>query len=267
MKEESKEFGGRVALVTGGARGIGGGIATALARAGASVVIADILDDQGGEHAAELSASGAEVCFRHLDVRSEGEWRALCDELQFTRGRIDALVNAAGILIPGGIEEISYEQYKKVTDISADGTFLSLKYCLPLLKARSEQVPMAAVVNVSSIAAFQGAAGALSYAASRAAVLSMTKSAALEWAQRGYKIRVNTVHPGSVKTDLSNITYGKLMERGMTLEQAVAHMTSLHPLGRLGTIDDIAQAVMYLASDRASWVTGTSLVIDGGRLA
>ncbi len=122
-------------------------------------------------------------------------------------------------------------------------------------------------MNISSIAAFSGFPGALSYAASRAAMLSMTKSAALDFAERGYRIRVNAVHPGSVRTDMSNFTYDQLMSRGLTLDEAIDHMTKLHPLGRLGTSGDIAEAVLFLSSDRASWITGASFVVDGGRTA
>ncbi len=123
------------------------------------------------------------------------------------------------------------------------------------------------MVNVASIGALRGAAFALSYAASRAAVVSMTKSAALDWASRKYSIRVNAVLPGSVRTELSQQTYEELMKTGMTLEQAIAYMTNLHPIGRLGTVDDVAQAVIYLASSNASFITGTALTVDGGRTA
>lgn len=262
-----KDFDGRIALVTGGARGIGAGIAQALAREGAWVVVTDVLEQAGETLVQGMVASGANARFHPLDVRSEPGWQTLRDWLAATYGRLDVLVNAAGILVPGGIEDVSFAQYRKVMEISADGTFLSFKYCRELLKRRGTEGPHSAVVNISSVAAFRGAPNGLSYAASRAAILSMTQSAALEWAQKGYRIRVNSVHPGSVRTELSNITYEQLIQKGMSLDQAVTHMTGLHPLGRLGTTDDIAQAVLYLASERASWVTGTSLVVDGGRLA
>jgi len=260
----NKEFEGRVALVTGGARGVCAGIAARLASEGAIVVICDVLKPEGEALAERLRDTGSSAAFHVLDVRSEEAWQGLGAALSEQYGRLDIVVNGAGILIRGAIENTSFAQYQKVSQVTSDGTFLSLKYCLPLLKIRTREVPQAAVVNVSSVAAFRGEPGALAYAASRAAMLSMTRSAALEFAQAGYGIRVNSVHPGSVPTELS---FGTLVESGLTAEQANAWMLTKHPIGRLGRIEDIAEAVAFLASDRASWVTGTSLVVDGGRLA
>jgi len=262
-----KDFENRIALVTGGARGIGGGIAASLAGAGAKVIVTDILDEVGEALASLINEEGGSATYHHLDVTREQEWSRLAGMIEDRFGRLDILVNAAGILIPGRIADASYADYKRVMDISCDGTFLGMKYGAPLLARRPDAAEYGAIINISSITAFTATPSALSYGASRAAVLSMTKSAARDFAESGLRIRVNSVHPGSVKTELSNITYGRLMSQGMTLEEAQASMTRLHPLGRLGTPEDIAEAVLFLASDKASWITGTSLTVDGGRLA
>ena len=262
-----KQFEKQIAVVTGAARGIGAGIADALANQGAIVYVCDILESVGAELVAQLQEQGLQAHFQKLDVTSEADWQALVQRIRADHGRLDILVNNAGIMRTGGIEDVSFEQYKQVMSISADGTYLALKNMVDLLKARTPETPQAAVVNVASIGALRGAAFALSYAANRAAVVSMTNSAALDWASRKYSIRVNAVLPGSVRTELSQQTLEELMKTGMTLEQAIAYMTSLHPIGRLGTVDDVAQAVIYLASSNASFITGTALTVDGGRTA
>ncbi|WP_306215032.1 SDR family NAD(P)-dependent oxidoreductase [Actinoplanes sp. RD1] len=262
-----EDFKDRVALVTGAARGIGGGVADALAAAGATVMIGDILEPEGEAHAETLRAGGYRATFHSLDVRSEQAWQTVADTVRAEHGRLDMLVNSAGIMVPGGFEDVSFTDYRRDMQITVDSTFLSLKYLAPLLRQRTDAVAMASVVNVSSIAAFAGAGAAVSYAASRAAMLSLTRSAALDFAGRGYKIRVNSVHPGSVSTDLSAGMRGKLLQQGFTDEQVTDYMVGLHPLGRLGTVEDITAGVLYLLSDNASWVTGTSLTIDGGRTA
>lgn len=258
---------GSVALVTGGAAGIGAGIARALAGMGAHVVIGDVQEDAGAALAAEVTATGGVMAFQKLDVTSEHDWNAATKAIADRFGHLDILVNNAGILLRGGVEQTSLEDFRRVVDISEVGAFLGMKTCLPLLRQRRDPVPSASIVNVSSIGGLRGAPGAFAYGASRAALISMTKSAALEFANRGYAVRVNAVLPGSVQTQLSEQTYAELMGRGMTRADAIRHMTGLHPLGRLGTTDDIAGAVIYLSSPAASWITGTTLTVDGGRTA
>lgn len=260
-------FAGYSVLITGGARGIGAGVAEAFANDGAQVVTGDVREPDGDAYQNHDPERGGGIAFRKLDVTSEEDWARVVSGIEADIGRLDILINGAGILMRGGLEETTLDEFRRVIDISQIGTFLGMKSCLPLLKARTDGVPGASIVNISSIGALRGAAGGMSYGASRAALVSMTRSAALDFAARNYAVRVNAVLPGSVKTQLSEHMYAELMNKGMSRDEAIGHMTDLHPLGRLGTTDDIAGAIKYFCSPAAAWVTGTSLVVDGGRTA
>jgi NAD(P)-dependent dehydrogenase (short-subunit alcohol dehydrogenase family) len=244
---------GKVALVTGAAGGIGAAIATSLAREGATVVLADL---QAASCVQQAAALGGEA--RTLDVTDEAAWRDTLALVVATHGRLDILVNNAGVL-PGltPLEETPLEDWQRVTKINLDGVFLGLKHGIAAMKASG-----GAIVNMASIFGLAGAPIIGAYGATKHAVVGLTKSAALECAHLGYAIRVNAVCPGYVDTPMTRSLSGS-----MGIDAELSQLAARAPMGRLAEPSEIAAAVLYLASDEASFVTGTELVIDGGFLA
>jgi 3(or 17)beta-hydroxysteroid dehydrogenase len=249
MRLESK-----VALVSGGARGIGAAITKILAQEGAKVVIGDVLEDAGQKTAAEINDAGGECVFVRLDVTSEAAWNSAVGEAVSRFGKLDILVNNAGVTSRGMIEDISVDDWTRVMDVNVKGGFLGTKASIPLMRANGG----GSIVNISSGAAIApqpNTSGA--YSASKGAVRIFTKSTAIQYA--GENIRCNSVHPGPVETDMLNLSREDDTE--------LATMKARVPLGRFGSAEDIAYGVLYLASDESSFVTGSELVIDGGRTA
>lgn len=254
------ELTGRVALVTGGARGLGAAAAKALAAKGAKVVVTDIAD--GGETAAAID--GAYV--KH-DVTSAEEWAAAVAFAKDTFGGLDILVNNAGVFWLKPIAMESLEDFRKMQQINVEGVFLGLKYALPAIAERAQQWDGGgAVVNISSVAGLVGAPNLIAYNASKGAVRLMTKAAALEYAPM--KVRVNSVHPGIIDTPMM-ANAAKVIEAttGQGSNTTRTQFASRHPLGRMGRDIDVANAVAFLASDAAAFVTGSELVVDGGMTA
>ena len=243
----------RVALITGGASGIGRATAERLVADGATVVIADIHDEAGETAAAELRAGGASVSYVHLDVADEASWRQAVGAIERDHGRLDVLVNNAGIGDVEPLEATSLETYARVVAITQTSVFLGMKATAELLKRSGA----GAVVNVSSIFGIVGGFGVSpGYAAAKGAVRTLTKNVALLWATQG--VRVNSVHPGFIRTPILD------QAKGTEVWDA---MTASTPMGRLGEPEEIAAAVAYLASDDASFVTGLELYVDGGYIA
>ena len=244
----------KVALVSGGARGIGAAITKILAQEGAKVVIGDVLEDAGQKTAAEINDAGGECVFVRLDVTSEAAWNSAVGEAVSRFGKLDILVNNAGVTSRGMIEDISVDDWTRVMDVNIKGGFLGTKASIPLMRANGG----GSIVNISSGAAIApqpNTSGA--YSASKGAVRIFTKSMAIQYA--GENIRCNSVHPGPVETDMLNLSREDDTE--------LATMKARVPLGRFGSAEDIAYGVLYLASDESSFVTGSELVIDGGRTA
>ena len=257
---------GKVALVTGGASGIGEAVSELLAREGASVAVTDVDDLKGPEVVARIKKAGGEASFWHHDVTSEERWIEVVADVMKGYGRLDVLVSNAGIGIAvPTITEMSLSDWRRQTAINLDGVFLSVKHCLPPMRKTGG----GSVIMMSSLAGLRGAAGLSGYCATKGGVRLLAKAIAMECATFGDGIRVNSVHPGIIDTPIwGKIPVGAAGSSGQNApidpEERAKMVT---PLGRAGQAEEIAQGVLYLASDASRYVTGTELVIDGGMYA
>jgi len=243
-----------VVLVTGALTGIGRATALAFAREGARVVVSGRRDDEGRKLAAELQELGAQAEFLHSDVRHEDDVRSLIDKTVARFGRLDAAVNCAGTEgTPGPVTEQTAETYAATFDTNVLGTLLSMKHEMRVMFAQGS----GSIVNVSSTYGHTGAAGAAVYSASKHAVEGLTKSAALEAASSG--VRVSMVAPGPIETGM--------LDRFTGTDERKAGLAATVPLKRVGRPEEIAQTILFLASDKASFITGASYVVDGGKTA
>jgi NAD(P)-dependent dehydrogenase (short-subunit alcohol dehydrogenase family) len=256
------ELAGRVALVTGAARGIGAATARALAAAGAQVVVSDVKD--GGETAAAVG--GAYV--KH-DVTQEGDWEEAIALAKKRFGGLDILINNAGVFWTKPLALETLESFRKMQQVNVEGVFLGLKHAIPAIGERAQKWEGGgAIVNMSSIAGLVGGPSLIAYTASKGAVRLMTKTAALECAQMGLKVRVNSVHPGIIDTPMMSDAakiIGKMT--GAEASAVQAQFASRSPMKALGRDIDVANAAVFLASDKAAFVTGSELVVDGGTTA
>jgi NAD(P)-dependent dehydrogenase (short-subunit alcohol dehydrogenase family) len=245
---------GKVALVSGGASGMGRSEAEIFAREGAKVILADVLEAEGKQVADKIVSGGGQARFVKLDVTSEAEWDAATKAAVSAFGKLDVLVNNAGISGTYDPDMLSSAAWDKVMAVNAKGVFLGMKYAIPLMK----QAGGGAIVNISSISGFVGQDGVhMAYNASKGAVRIMTKTAAVQFAAD--KIRVNSVHPGFMPPMRTSKTSADPTWRAKMLEAV--------PMKRAGRVEEVAHAVLFLASDEASYITGTELVVDGGYLA
>jgi NAD(P)-dependent dehydrogenase (short-subunit alcohol dehydrogenase family) len=250
---------GKVAVVTGGAVGIGRACVERMAGEGAAVAILDVLDDAGRELAAHLAASGHRVAFFHADVSNESSVSAAVDATVAEFGRLDVLVNNAGI--SGSVKpthELTEAEWDRVQAVNVKGVFFCTKHAIPHLRRAGG----GSIVNLSSIAGIVGIGSVAPYHASKGAVRLMTKNDALTYATE--RIRVNSVHPAYIWTPMVE---NHLRSLGGDLEAAKAAAGAAHPVGHMGEPDDIAWAVVYLACDESKFVTGSELVVDGGYTA
>lgn len=258
---------GRVALISGAARGIGAQAARRMVDEGAKVVIGDVRDELGRKTAEEIDG-GRGVCrFTHLDVTDPDNWQGAVDETVEAFGRLDILVNNAGVFIGRSLEEISLDEWKTLVDVNLTGTFLGTRIAAPALREAAKDTPHGSViVNLSSIAGLVGSMVDPLYSMTKGGVTTFTKSVALYFGRRGDRIRVNQIHPGVIETDMGDQTYTARARALGTNDVDAAKQASLnmHPIGRHGTADDIAAGIVFLASDDAGFMTGSSLVVDGG---
>jgi len=245
---------GKVALISGGARGQGAAEARLFVREGARVVLGDILDDEGKEVEAAIRAAGGEATYVRLDVTREADWQAAVATTVQRYGKLNVLVNNAGILMRKKIEDTSAEDWDRIMAVNVKGVFLGTKCALPAMR----QAGGGSIINISSTAGLVGSpGGTAAYTATKGAVRLFTKSTAIQHAREN--IRCNSVHPGPIATDMISDV----------LADPVAWQARLRrlPMGRAGTVEDVAYGVLYLASDESAYVTGSELVIDGGTTA
>ncbi|GAA1541605.1 SDR family oxidoreductase [Kribbella lupini] len=257
---------GRKALVTGGARGLGAGMAAALAAAGASVVIADIQEDLGSATADELKQTGATAAFVKLDVTDDANWETAITATVGELGGLDILVNNAGVELSGLVVDLDPDDVRTMLEINVLGTALGVKHAFRAMRPGGPAGSGGSVVNISSVAAtipFPGIAG---YSATKSAVDRLTRVAAMESGKLGYGVRVNCVYPGLVPTEMGMKLAADMVTLGLwpSAEAAVGDVIGLTPLGRLGEVGDMADAVVFLASDAAKFITGAGLPVDGG---
>ncbi len=255
---------GKIALITGAANGLGRAMALRLAAEGARVVATDLQAARGAELVEEIGRAGGAARFIRHDVTDEDDWVRVIADVRGAEGRLDVLVNNAGIGLTSPVVDMSLADWRRQTAVNLDGVFLGVKHGLPLMREGGG----GSIVNVSSIAGIKASANASGYCATKGAVRLFTKAVALECAAAKDGVRVNSLHPGIVETAIWDTLIGtgpdgsNARPRGPTL----AAMTERSvPLGRPGLVEEIAAGVLWLASDEASYVTGTELVIDGAR--
>lgn len=257
---------GRKALVTGGARGLGAGMAQALARAGAAVMIGDVLADAGRKTAQTLTSGGARAGFVPLDVTNEAQWEAAVAITVREFGGLDILINNAGIEVTALVADIDAAELRRMLDVNIVGTALGMKHAFRAMRPGGAAGQGGAVVNISSVAATIAFPAIAGYSATKSAVDRLTRVGAMESGKLGYGVRVNCVYPGLVPTDMGMKLANDVVGVGLfaSPEAAVGAIVEQTPLGRLGTVAEIADAVVFLCSDAARFVTGAGLPVDGG---
>jgi NAD(P)-dependent dehydrogenase (short-subunit alcohol dehydrogenase family) len=252
---------GKVALVTGGASGIGRGCAEKLAAEGAFVVVTDIQDGLGREVVAGIQSAGGKAEYVRQDVTQEDVWADVVAGIKARHGRLDILVNNAGIGIGGSILEMTLENWRRQTAINLDGVFLGVKHAIPLMRESGDG---GSIVNISSVAGLKGSANLAGYCATKGGVRLFTKAVAMECANAKDGIRVNSVHPGLIETPIW-ITVQDALNPGANAPPDLDAMSAMAvPMGVKGLPEDIANGVLWLCSSESRYVTGQELVIDGG---
>jgi NAD(P)-dependent dehydrogenase (short-subunit alcohol dehydrogenase family) len=260
------DLNGRKALVTGGARGLGQAMAEALTKAGAAVMIGDVLDELGAETAQLLAKDGATAGFTHLDVTDEASWESAVAATVAELGGLDILVNNAGIEITSLVIDLDADQLRRMLDVNVVGTALGMKHAFRAMRPGGAAGNGGSVVNIASVAATIAFPGIAGYSGSKSAIDRMTRIAAAEAGKLGYGVRVNCIYPGLVPTAMGMQLAVDCAELGLfpSVEEAVGAVVALTPSGRLGDPTDMADAVVFLASDASRFVNGTGLAVDGG---
>ncbi len=253
---------GKVAIITGAAMGLGEAAARMLAREGAKVILTDVRDHEGMAAANAITRSRATAIYMHHDVAKEEDWEHVIGETMAAFGRLDVLVNNAGVGVGSSPEEQTLEQWRWLMSINLDGVFLGTKHAIRAMKQHPPKD--GSIINLSSIEGLVGDPNLGAYNASKGGVRLYTKSVALYCAKSGLKIRVNSIHPGYIWTPMVENYLG---QAGGNIAEGRRAVDAMHPVGHMGEPDDIAYGVLYLASDESKFVTGAELVIDGGYTA
>jgi 3(or 17)beta-hydroxysteroid dehydrogenase len=262
IREQKGKFVGRVegkvALITGGARGLGEATAHTMAKEGATVILTDMLDAEGEAVAASINADGGTAEYIRQDVTEEAAWDTITSGIVDRHGRIDVVVNNAGVVLDATVEDTTLDGWRHVNAVNSEAVFLGTRAAIKVMKNQEPQG--GSIVNISSIAGLVGIDNLAAYNASKGAVRMFSKSAALHVAKAGYNIRVNSVHPSYTWTPMVQLLGDNTGDRDAFFDA----LGAAHPLGRPGVPMDVAWGVLYLASDESTWVTGSELVIDGG---
>ena len=250
---------GKIAIITGGANGIGKAICERFVDEGALVIIADVNRKMGEKAAQKLKEKAS---FTELDVREKDQWKSLMDGVISKHGKLDVLVNNAGILSTSSqqsVEDVNLEEWRSVQSVNVEGVFLGCQAAIKVMKPTG-----GSIVNLSSVAGLIASPGIVAYGASKGAVRQLTKSIAVDCARKGYRIRCNSVHPGLIETDMGQ---NSMHMGGGNPEENYNNRVALTPMGEIGSPIDIANGILFLASDEARHMTGAELVIDGGLTA
>ncbi|MCY4591536.1 MAG: glucose 1-dehydrogenase [Alphaproteobacteria bacterium] len=258
---------GKVALISGGARGIGAATAARMVEAGARVVVGDVLESRGAATAAEL---GEAAVFARLDVTSQEDWASAVQLARDRFGGLDILVNNAGLFLGRDFESVSLDDWNRLVAVNMTGVWLGTRMAADALRERgADSAHGSAIVNTASIAGLVGSELDALYSMTKGGVTLFTKSTALNFARKGDRIRVNSIHPGVIQTDMGDQTFVSRADQFGTNDVGKAREIALagHPIGRLGIPDDIARGIVFLASDDAGFMTGSALVVDGGLTA
>ncbi len=258
---------GRVALVTGGLRGIGAAIVERFLAEGAYVVCADLKAADDTETEKAMRAFGDNASYLRLDVANEDQWRAGADRVAREHGQLDVLVNNAGVDGVGPVETMTLELWRRVMSVNIDGAFLGVKHCTTLMSESGKKtLGGASIINISSIMGLVGYSETSAYNASKGAIRLFTKAIAIEFAQKRMGIRANSIHPGFVRTPLLDCGMQRWADQGLapSAQALIDGLDAATPIGRIARPEEIAGPALFLASDDASYVTGSELVVDGG---
>ena len=261
---------GKNAIVTGGSKGIGRSVCLALANAGVNINVLDLNKDQGLNTVKEIIKLNVKAEFYEIDVAQESEWINFVTYLDTKNKSIDILVNNAGIWLGKEISNVSIEEYHKLISINLSGVFLGIKHLIPCLTKAGEKSNFgSSIINLSSVAGLVGSQLDPLYSMTKGGITTYTKSMAIYFGKKKYPIRINQVHPGIIETDMgSQVAEARIKQNpSMTLKDSYSAGILQTPLGRLGTAEEVAKTILFLSSDDSSFMTGSSLVVDGGLTA
>ena len=261
---------GKNAIVTGGSKGIGRSVCLALANAGVNINVLDLNKDQGLNTVKEIIKLNVKAEFYEIDVAQESEWINFVTYLDTKNKSIDILVNNAGVWLGKEISNVSIEEYHKLISINLTGVFLGIKHLIPFLtKAGEKSNYGSSIINLSSVAGLVGSQLDPLYSMTKGGITTFTKSMAIYFGKKKYPIRINQVHPGIIETDMgSQVAEARIKQNpSMTLKDSYSAGILQTPLGRLGTAEEVAKTILFLSSDDSSFMTGSSLVVDGGLTA
>ena len=261
---------GKNAIVTGGSKGIGRSVCLALANAGVNINVLDLNEDKGLNTVKEIIKLNVKAEFYEIDVAQESEWINFVTYLDTKNKSIDILVNNAGIWLGKEISNVSIEEYHKLISINLTGVFLGIKHLIPFLTKAGEKSNFgSSIINLSSVAGLVGSQLDPLYSMTKGGITTFTKSMAIYFGKKKYPIRINQVHPGIIETDMgSQVAEARIKQNpSMTLKDSYSAGILQTPLGRLGTAEEVAKTILFLSSDDSSFMTGSSLVVDGGLTA
>ena len=261
---------GKNAIVTGGSKGIGRSVCLALANAGVNINVLDLNKDEGLNTVKEIIKLNVKAEFYEIDVAQESEWINFVTYLDTKNKSIDILVNNAGIWLGKEISNVSIEEYHKLISINLTGVFLGIKHLIPFLTKAGEKSNFgSSIINLSSVAGLVGSQLDPLYSMTKGGITTFTKSMAIYFGKKKYPIRINQVHPGIIETDMgSQVAEARVKQNpSMTLKDSYSAGILQTPLGRLGTAEEVAKTILFLSSDDSSFMTGSSLVVDGGLTA